>query len=97
MDQSKPPEREEAEAVELRRLAYARVFSGQGHRGDIEMVFFDLARFCRAHESTFDPNTHSAARLDGRREVWLRIQEQAGLDPETLFKLYMMRKVKHVR
>jgi hypothetical protein len=38
-------------------------------------ALLDLAEFCRANESCFheDPRMHAA--LEGRREVWLRIQE----------------------
>lgn len=48
-------------------------------------VLRDLAKFCRATETTFhtDPRLHAA--LEGRREVWLRIQKQLGLTPEELF------------
>lgn len=51
-------------------------------------VLLDLARFCRAHESTFNPDARVAAQLDGRREVWLRIQQHLEMDSETLWSLY---------
>ena len=53
-----------------------------------EAVMEDLARFCRAHESTFhaDPRMHAVA--EGRREVWLRIQNHLQLSPDELWKLY---------
>ncbi|HVH50493.1 MAG TPA: hypothetical protein VM781_02410 [Candidatus Bathyarchaeia archaeon] len=51
-------------------------------------VLMDLAHFCRANESTFHPNNLIAARLDGRREVWLRIQQHLNLSPEQLMQLY---------
>lgn len=51
-------------------------------------VLADLARFCRADQSTFHPDPRVAANLDGRREVWLRIQQHLKLDSETLYKLY---------
>jgi hypothetical protein len=67
-----------------RRDAYQITF-----RGPVaEKVLRDLARFCRAHESTANPNTHIAARLDGRREVWLRIQAHLKLSPDKLWELY---------
>ena len=54
-------------------------------------VLAELAMFCRAHESTAHANTHVAARLDGRREVWLFLQERLRLDDETLWQLYQLR------
>jgi hypothetical protein len=49
-------------------------------------VLADLAKFCRAHQSTFHPDTHVAARLDGRREVWLRITQHLNLTTDDLYK-----------
>lgn len=48
----------------------------------------DLARFCRAHTSTADKDPMVAARLDGRREVWLRIQQHTKLSNDTLWLLF---------
>lgn len=50
-------------------------------------VLVDLAEFCRANESCFhqDPRVHAA--LEGRREVWLRIQEHVHLTPAQLMAL----------
>lgn len=56
-----------------------------------EAVLRDLAAFCRAHRSTAHPDPHVAARLDGRREVWLYVQERLRLDDETLWQLYQSR------
>lgn len=53
-----------------------------------EEVLADLALFCRAHKSTAHPDPHMAARLDGRREVWLRIQAHLQLSDEELWKLF---------
>lgn len=64
--------------------AYRAVFDGPRARE----VLVDLAKFCRAHESTADANPHIAARLDGRREVWLRIQEHIQMNNDDLWKLY---------
>ena len=51
-------------------------------------VLEDLARFCRANETCFheDPRLHAV--LEGRREVWLRIQQHLNLTPAQLFGLY---------
>ncbi len=64
-----------------RKASYCRTFNLENR--DNEAVLVDLAKFCRAHESTAD-----SVRLDGRREVWLRIQQHLNLDSETLWKLY---------
>lgn len=53
-----------------------------------EKVLADLAKFCRAHESTFHPDPRVQAALEGRREVWLRIQEHLKLDPDKLWAIY---------
>lgn len=53
-----------------------------------EQVLADLAKFCRAHETTFHPDPNVAHRLDGRREVWLRIQQHLNLSQEDLWHLY---------
>lgn len=67
-----------------RRNAYCKTFfTPHG-----EEVLADLARFCRAHETTFhqDPRAHAVA--EGRREVWLRLQKHLQLTDEQLWKLY---------
>ena len=69
-----------------RRQAYIATFLGTGADG--EAVLKDLARFCRANRSTFNPDPYLAARLDGRRECWLRIMEHVNLTEEQLYKLY---------
>lgn len=53
-----------------------------------QRVLADLARFCRAHASTAHPDPYVAARLDGRREVWLRLQHHLQLDNDALWRLY---------
>lgn len=69
-----------------RRTAYVAVF-GQKTLFT-EEVLVDLARFCRAHRSTFhaDPRVH--ALMEGRREVFLRILDHLKLSEEDLWKLY---------
>lgn len=62
---------------------YQLTFGGvQGRR-----VLKDLARFCRANETCFhaDPRVHAVA--EGRREVFLRIQQYLNLSPDDLAKL----------
>ena len=66
-----------------RQTAYRAIF--QSPMGGI--VLADMAKFCRAGSSTFNPDPYVAARLDGRREVWLRIQNHLQLSQEQLWKL----------
>lgn len=54
-----------------------------------EQVLEDLAKFCRAHETTVSQDEKMMWVLEGRREVWLRIQHQLQLSEEELWKLYM--------
>jgi hypothetical protein len=49
----------------------------------------DLARFCRANETCVVPGDRDRSLvLEGRREVWLRIQNHLNLTPEQLMVLY---------
>lgn len=66
-----------------RRTAYVATFSSPSG----EEVLADLARFCRANRPTFHPDPRVAAQLDGRREVWLRIQQHLQLSDADLWRL----------
>ena len=80
-------EREEKARAFLfnRQRAYTLTFDPASEAN--ALVLSDLALFCRADESTFhqDPRIH--ALMEGRREVFLRIQEHLKLDGETLAKI----------
>lgn len=52
------------------------------------LMMADLARFCRADRTCFDIDARKHALAEGRREVWLRIQEHLTLTPEQLVVLY---------
>jgi hypothetical protein len=52
-----------------------------------QAVLMDLADFCRANDTTFAATDRDSARLEGRREVWLRIQRHLNLNPEHLYTL----------
>jgi hypothetical protein len=69
--------------LDERRYAYRATFKGPL----AEVVLRDLAKFCRANESTFDDNERVQSKLDGRREVFLRISQHLHLSPEELWKL----------
>lgn len=67
-----------------RRTDYVRTFdTPHGAK-----VLADLAKFCRAQESTFhaDPRVHAVA--EGRREVWLRIQQHLNLSEQDLWRAF---------
>lgn len=53
-----------------------------------QMVLIDLAKFCRANDSCYDPDPRVHAALEGRREVWLRIQQHINLPSDQLYALY---------
>lgn len=74
----------------LRRLLSSRKRSYELTFRNVEgeKVLADLARFCRASESTFHPNSDVSRQLDGRREVWLRIQQHLQLSEEELWDLH---------
>lgn len=77
----------EAQATELfheteqLKTAYQIVF-GDGPAG--QTVLADLGRFCRAEEPCWSEDARHHARLEGRREVWLRIQAEMKLPVEEL-------------
>lgn len=52
-----------------------------------QRVLADLATFCRAAEPTYSPDARLHALLEGRREVWLRIQNHLQLSPDELYAL----------
>ena len=80
-----PVKEAKASTTEL-KLAYTACFNFDGPAGFAALK--DLARFCRANESTFNPDPRAHALLEGRREVWLRIQEHLQLTPEQIYALH---------
>ena len=73
------------------RISYRRVFDGVDG-SPAHLVLQDLALFCRAHETTMHEDARMHALAEGRREVWLHIQEQLKLSPDQLWSLYVQRK-----
>lgn len=53
-----------------------------------QAVLRDLAKFCRANATAFDTDARIHAALEGRREVWLRIQQHLNLQPDELAELF---------
>ncbi len=58
-----------------RRGDYLTTFNGPV----ADRVLADLAEFCRARETTFHTDARLHAVLEGRREVWLRINKYLNL------------------
>lgn len=57
--------------------------------GPGEAVLIDLAPFCRANETCVVPGDRDRTYvLEGRREVWLRIQDYLKLTPPELVQKY---------
>lgn len=69
-----------------RRTAYKLTFAQDNYAA--QAVLIDLARFCRANETTFHEDPRISAVLQGRHEVWLRIANHLHLTSEQLFALY---------
>jgi len=72
-----------------RRTAYVQTFRAPAARP----VMVDLAKFCRARETTFHSDARLHAVQEGRREVWLRIQNHINLSDDELWQLYDGRNV----
>lgn len=68
-----------------RQRSYQQTFNSQNPEN--VAVLSDLAKFCRAGESTFHADPRAHALMEGRREVWLRIQNHLKMDSESLWKL----------
>jgi hypothetical protein len=51
-------------------------------------VLQDLAKFCRADQTCFDADPRIHAVLEGRREVWLRIQQHLNLTSDQLYAIF---------
>lgn len=70
--------------LRLRGRAYRLTFTNAAGNE----VLKDLAQFCRADKTCFhaDPRLHAVA--EGRREVWLRIQNHLRLEPDELYAIY---------
>ncbi len=70
-----------------RKQAYIQTFDKEDKSN--LLVLADLARFCRADRTTFHPDPRVHAVLEGRREVFLRIQQHLNLDTDELSRIYI--------
>lgn len=88
--------REVAQAFERKFVGlifdYQQVFNKRSPH--THAVLKDLAKFCRAHESTFLPDARAHAVLEGRREVWLKITENLNLTVDELYELHRVREIR---
>ena len=73
----------------INKSSYVQTFGGLGAS---KLVLKDLARFCRANASTHHKDPEVRSYLNGRRDVWLHIQERLNLSAEELFELTQERK-----
>ena len=72
-----------------KQMAYVQTFDIKGPYQRV--VLEDLAKFCRAHEPTFAKDQRTSDLLEGRREVWLRIQNYLNLSSDELYALHSIK------
>ncbi len=77
--------------VGSRCLAYQKTFDLKSAYA--QQVLGDLSKFCRAHDSTFHKDARAHAVLEGRREVWLRIQEHLNLNENQIYQLHRVHEI----
>ena len=71
-------------AVSDNSRAYKLTFNDESAK----IVLKDLAEFCRANTSCFDPDPRMHSLLEGRREVFLRIMYHIDLSEDQLLHLF---------
>lgn len=69
-----------------RRRTYRRVFDLENP--DVQLILSDLLRFCKGAETTMHADERASAMLEGRRQVWLRLQHHLNLSEEELWAIY---------
>lgn len=70
--------------LQARKTAYQLAFGSPAGKS----VAKDLARFCRAGETCFNTDPRLEAMLEGRRQVWLRIEQHINFSPGELAVIY---------
>lgn len=85
---------QEAKQIILdRQVAYRTLFLAPGAKALVD----DLKAFCRATESCVDLRSDRLTHvLEGRREVWIRIERHLTLSPDELLDYYRLNKVTNV-
>lgn len=82
--------RELLDALGNRKRAYQQVFGNPVGQS----VLRDLMAFCKFDDTTHSDDELQTARLNGRREVMLRIQKHLHYTPEQLYAIYSGQTVK---
>ncbi len=82
-----PEVQRQIDFLRQRSQAYNQVFA---RNIPTETVLDDLARFCRAGSSTFDPDPRVHALLEGRKEVWTRIANHLNMTEDQLYAVYVL-------
>lgn len=72
--------------LSLRQQAYQQTFNLENQF--VQRVLADLAKFCRADDSTFHIDSRMHALIEGRREVWLRIISHIKNSPDEIWQIY---------
>ena len=68
-------------SLKLKRGAYREAFRDDAGK----VVLADLERFCHARKTIHvEGDTHGTAQLEGRRQVWLRVQAFLGLSEDDI-------------
>ena len=81
------PEQLQATLASLleRKRSYQQAFASPASQA----ALIDLAAFCKANVSCVIPGDRDLTMMmEGRREVWLRIQQHLNLSPEQMFMLF---------
>lgn len=73
--------------IRLRRQSYQNLFNLESK--SVRVVLADLARFCRAGQTTFHENQRMSDVLQGRREVWLRLADHLNMTEGELYDLFV--------
>lgn len=72
------------ERLRVRKVNYQLAFGSPAGKE----VLKDLTRFCRAYETCWHPNARAQAMMEGRRQVFLRIEQHLNLSPSDLAAIY---------
>jgi len=72
--------------IQQRKQAYQLTFN-EANTWAVE-VLKDLIRVCKANQSWFAPTEYDHAFKEGKRAVWLRIQQHLNLSEKDLYRLY---------
>lgn len=73
-----------AKEIDARQRAYKQAFGGESGKE----VLKDLAVFCGSQRSSYSSDALEMAFREGRREVFLRIQQHINISEDDIWKLY---------